>query len=182
MDERIIEFSFRPVQDKRRALPVFLGVLSLSAVLVVLATFLSKYHGVVSFFAMLGLCASVLIFTRYYIADFVYSTVLGSDGEVYFVITRITGKRESAMCTLRYSEITGVRFLDGDAAKSYKPEPVSKKYNFVPDFSPKSFYLITALSRGGGKSEIMISGTPDLAKRIEEYAAIARERAQTDEY
>lgn len=181
MDERILEFSFRPVQDKRRAMPLFFGVLAASAVLVALATFLPRYRGVVSFLAMIGLCASVLIFTRYYIADFVYSTVLGSDGEAYFVITRITGKRESAMCTLRFSEIVSVKYYDAEAAKSYKPDPVSKKYNFVPDFSPKSFYLITASSTGVGKSEIMISGTPELAKRIEEYAAIARERKENEE-
>ena len=181
MDERIIEFSYRPTSDRRRAMPTFFAVLSVSAVLVALSTFLPKYKGVVSLFAMIGLCASVLIFTRYFLAEFVYSVVVSNDGDALFVIVRVTGKRESTMCTVRMADITSVTPKTGEAAQSSKPDPVSKKFKCVPDFSPQAFYLITASSSTLGKQEIMISGTEELAARIWEYALIERERVSLDE-
>ena len=182
MDERIIEFNYRPVSDKRRAMPLFFSVLMLSAVLVALSTFLPKYKGVVSLAAMIGLCISVLIFTRYFIAEFVYSVIVSNEGDAMLVVVRITGKRESTMCALRMADITSVVYKSESEAKAYKPEPVSKKYNFVPDFSPKSFYLITASSRTDGKQEIMISGTQELAARLASYAEIERKRISNEDY
>ena len=180
MDERITEFTYRPVSDKRRALPLFFTLLFASAVLVAVSTFIPKYKGVVSLGAMLLLCATVLVFTRYYIAEFIYSVAVSNDGDALLVITRITGKRESAMCTLPVYSILSVEYKSGDAAKSYKLDPVSKKYNFVPDFKPESFYVIFAKDKGI-LSEIMIYGTPELAQRLKEYSLIERERKLRDD-
>ena len=175
MNDRITEFTYRPIADKRRALPPFFALLTVSAVLVALATFLPSYKGVVSFVAMLFLCATVLIFTRYYIADFFYSVVVSNDGDAHFLVSRVTGQRESLMCTLPLSSIVAVEFKAGDAAKKYKPSPSAKKYNFVPDYKPEAFFVIFASGKEG-TSEIMIYGTPELAERLKEYAKTERER------
>ena len=180
MDERITEFTFRPPSDKRRALPPFFALLFVSAVLVTLSTFLPKYKGVVSLVAMLFLCATVLVFTRYYIAEFIYSVVVSNDGDAVLVITRVTGKRESAMCTLPISSIQTVEYKSDLAAKSYKPAAAAKKYNFVPDYRPESFYVIYASGKEG-ESEIMIYGTPELAERLKSYAVLERERRLAEE-
>ena len=180
MDERITEFTYRPISDKRRALPLFFSLLLASAILVAVSTFLPKYKGVVSLGAMLLLCATVLVFTRYYIAEFIYSVVLSNEGDALFVVTRVMGKRESAMCTLPVYSIFNVEFKSGDAAKSYKPDPVSKKYNFVPDFKPEAYFVIFAKDKGI-LSEIMIYGTPELAGRLKEYSLIERERKLRDD-
>ena len=129
---------------------------------------------------MLFLCATVLVFTRYYIAEFVYSVVVSNEGDAMLVFTRITGKRESTMCALPLYTLTEVELRCGSEAKSYKPSPVSKKYNFVPDYRPEAFYVAYASGKEG-TSEIMMYGTPELAQRLKEYAALERERRLADE-
>ena len=180
MEERVTEFTYRPVSDKRRALPLFFALLFASAIFVAASAFIPKYKGVVSLVGMLILCGAVLTFTRYYVAEFIYSVVVNNEGDALFVVTRITGKRESAMCTLPIYSILTVEYKSGRDAKSYKPDSVSKKYNFIPDFNPEAFFVIFAKERGVS-SEIKIYGTPELAERLKEYSLIERERKLRDD-
>ncbi len=179
MEEKIVDFTYRPITEKKRAFPCLFALLAIAAALVILSAILLRYRGIVSLFAVIFLTAALYVFTRYILAEYTYSVVTDSEGISYFAVTRITGKRVSTLCSFRMSEITSIDKIE-EGKTRHAPASKAQKYNFIPDFSIKEYYLIKT-SSGTLNMEISIKGTDELAARLLEYAKIAKELAADDE-
>ena len=59
------------------------------------------------------------------------------------------------------------------AYKKRKTDYKTQRFNFHPSFSPEAFYLIKSESVGE-KTEVAVDITEEVAKRLMEYAAIAK--------
>lgn len=182
MSDKIIEFTYRPITEKKRAYPLFFTLLIISGVLVLLSVQLTVAKGLISLAAVIGLTAAMFVFIRYVLAEFAYSVTCGADGEAVFVVTRTTGKRVSTMCCVRMAELSSVEKLTKEQQKQHAPDPKALKYNFAPSMSPEVVYLIKTSSRTS-KCEIIIEGTDELAARLLEYSSYAKEdEEKSDEY
>lgn len=173
MNDKIIEFTYRPVTQKKRAYPLFFTLLIISGALVVLSVQLSVAKGLVSLGAVIGLTAAMFVFIRYILVEYAYSVTRGADDEAVFVVTRTTGKRISTMCCVRMAELVSVEMLDKEKKKQHTPDPKALKYNFAPSMSPETVYLIKTASRTA-RCEIIIEGTNELAARLLEYSSYAK--------
>ena len=170
----IIEFTYRPKTDAKRVVPTLVTLAFLSAVLVVLSVTVPLYKGLVSLAAVVGITASMYMFLRYAVGDYVYSVTFDGVGQAVFTVVKVVGKRSSTMCCLHLSNFVSVERISSADHKNRKTDYKAQRFNFYPSFSPEAFYLIKSESRGV-LSEVIVDITEDVAKRLMEYAAIAKE-------
>lgn len=181
MEDKILEFTYRPTAKKQKVFPLFFTLLAVSGALVILSTQLPKYKGVVSLVAVIGLCVCVYLFTRYFLSEYVYSVNINSDGDAVFVVSRVTGKRSSTMCAVRLADFTEIKKLTKETKRQHTPRPDAIKYNFSPEYRPETVYVILTQSRYQ-KCEITITGTDELTSRLMEYAGYAKGADELSEY
>ena len=170
----IIEFTYRPKTEVKRVVPTLSVLIVLSAILVVLSVTLPLYKGLVSLAAVIGITASMYFFLRYAAGDYVYSVTFDGVGQAVFTVVKAVGKRSSTMCCLHLSNFVSVQRVESAEYKSKRNNYKAERYNFHPSFSPDAFYLIKSES-GGTQCEVIVDITEDVAKRLMEYAAIAKE-------
>ena len=180
MSDKIIEFTYKPITQKKRAYPIFFTILIISGVLVLLSVQMTVAKGLISLFAVFGLTIDMFVFIRYVLAEFAYSVTCGQDGDAVLVVTRTTGRRVSTMCCIRMAELSSVEKLTKEQKKQHAPDPKALKYNFAPSMSPEVVYLIKTASRTT-KCEIIIEGTDELAARLLEYSSYAKEDEAANE-
>ena len=169
----ILEFTYRPKTDAKRVVPTISVLAALSAVLVVLSVSLPLYKGLVSLAAVVGITASMYLFLRYAAGDFVYSVTFDGVGQAVFTVVKVVGKRSSTMCCLHLSNFVSVQRVESAEYKRSKKDYKAQRFNFCPSFATEAFYLIKSESLGE-KSEVAVDITEEVAKRLMEYAAIAK--------
>ena len=172
MNEKIVPFSYRRLAEKKRAMPLFFTLITISFALVAVSMFITKYSGVVSLGAIGTLTAAMLVYIRYIISDYTYSVREGELNQAYLIFTKIVGKRQSMMGCIPLYAIKSIEKLTKSELKKQKVEPVTHKYNFAPTFSPDIVYVIKAETRTA-KYHVVIEGTEELRARLLEYASYA---------
>lgn len=174
MSEKIIPFTYNIKSDKKRAFPLFFALLAISFAIVILSVISLKYRGVISLAAVIGLTASVLVYQRYVTADYGYVVTEGADSLAALLFTKRVGKRVSTMAYLPLYSIISVQKFTKEQLKQHKTQKGVRKYNFAPTLSPDFVYVISSRT-GEAEFEIVIECIPEVADRIWEYAAYAKE-------
>ena len=174
MIEGIIEFTYRPVLNKKPAVTMLFGFLAVSALLVVASVISPYYKGVISLFAVFGLCASVLVYTKYIVCEYAYVVAYDNGDNPVFIITRRTGKSVTTLCHILLSEITDIEKETREQRRKHVTPNGMKKYNFAPNLFPADTYRIKAKSRYNS-AEFVIEGNDEMAARLLEYSALARQ-------
>jgi hypothetical protein len=173
MIDGILEFTFRPVVNRKSSSLLFSVLMALSAVGVLASVISPKYKGVISLAAIVLICASLFVFVRYMSGIYSYVVMYGSGGEPMLVITKTTGKRVTTLGDFPLSSITHVTKCVGEQDQGIKAEKGIKKYNFCPNLRPAVTYRIAARGRDIA-ADIIIEGSDEFADRLREYAALAR--------
>ena len=174
MNERIIPFTYNIKSDKKRAFPLFFAVLALSFAVVILSVISPKYQGVISLVAVVGLTASVLIYQRYVTADYGYVVTEGESNLAALLFTKRLGKRVTTMAYLPLYSIISIQKFTKEELKEHKVAKGVRKYNFAPTLNPDFVYVISSRT-GEAEFEIAIECIPEVAERILEYSAYAKE-------
>ncbi len=143
----IREFAVRPVPKNQNARKVFFLLLGAAAATVALSYFLSAYKGIVQLVALIFLVISVLIYTRYVGSSYSYEVAHDSEGTPIFLVTQLSGKRQTALCRVNLCDIVGIEALTGEQYRAYKPEPGIKRYNYTPTMGPAEVHLMRVNSR-----------------------------------
>lgn len=174
MNEKIIPFTYNIKSDKKRAFPLFFAILGVSLAVVILSVISPKYQGVISLVAVVGLTASVLIYQRYVTADYGYVVTEGESGMAALLFTKRLGKRVTTMAYLPLYSILSIQRFTKTELKQHKTPKGARKYNFAPTLSPDFVYVISSRT-GEAEFEIIIECIPEVADRILEYSAYAKE-------
>ena len=181
-DNGLIDFTYRPKTDGKRILPTVLVIAALSAVLVVLSATLPYYRGVVSLIAVIGICVSLYLAMRYIMSDFVYTVYTGgSETPPLLLIYRRMGRRESLMCRVELAMLCEIKQVAKAQKNAHAPDPNAQKFNFCPNFSPDSYYVLIARGREVNM-ELSLEITPEVSERLLSYAEIARQMDAEDEF
>ena len=180
MENKIYEFTYRPKVDKSRANPLFCGVLLASLLVMLVGINLPRFSGVVSLFAVAGLCYSLYLYTRYVASTYAYTVSWNSSGEAIFIVTKLTGERASTMFSVELKKVISIqKFTKNDYSAFLKGKKVLK-HNYVQTYGVNEFFVMKTMS-GSTESYIALECTAEVAGRILEYAAIAREASLQDE-
>ena len=174
MNDRIIPFTYNIKSDKKRAFPLFFAVLAVTLAVVVLSVISPKYQGVISLVAVVGLTASVLIYQRYVTADYGYVVTDGGNNTAALLFTKRVGKRVTTMAYLPLYSINSIQKFTKQELKLHKTPKSVRKYNFAPTLHPELVYVISSRT-GEAEFEIVIECIPEVAARILEYSAYAKE-------
>lgn len=169
----IIEFTYRPKTEPKRVVPTLAALLIASSALVVLSVTSPLYKGVISLFAVIGITASLYLFTRYCAGDYIYSVARDSLGQAVFTVSRVIGKRSSLMCCMHLTNFVSINAISSADYKKRVSARGVKKYNFHPSFAPDSFYLISVKSVTE-ESEIIVDITEEVRLRLIESVQIAK--------
>ncbi len=175
MEERKIdELQFTPKANKKKVFPIFFTVLAVSGVLVILSVTLPVYQGLISFGAAIGISAALYYYSRYIVSYFTYSVIINSNNEAVFLVNKIAGKRSSLMFMSYLYELTGIEKHGRKGDNKYIPAKDAKKYDFTATYGVPELYVLK-FNTQGIISEVRIECTDELAAKLSEYAAIAKE-------
>ena len=174
MNDRLIPFTYNLRSDKKRAFPLFFGVLALTLAVVILSVISPKYQGVISLVAVVGLTVSVLIYQRYVTADYGYVVTEGENSTSALLFTKRIGKRVTTMAYLPLYSVNSIQKFTKYEFKQHKTPKGVRKYNFAPTFYPDHVYIISSRT-GEAEFEIVIECIPEVADRLLEYSAYAKE-------
>ena len=174
MSDRIIPFTYRPITNKKKAIPLLFVLSGISAALVILSVQLERFAGVVSTVAILSLTATVMFYLRYVGSDYVYNVTVSGDGIAYFVVGKVVGKKITTMLAIRVSSIQSIQTFTKRGEIKYIPDKTKKRHNFNPSFAPDEFAIMRTAGRDG-QSEIVLECSPDAIARLLQYASYARE-------
>ena len=180
MSDRIIPFTYRPIAKKKNAYPLFFTLLSVSLALVILSMQLEHYAGVVSVFAVVGLTAAVLVYLRYIGGDYVYNVTVGSEGEAYFVIDKVVGKKITTMCVVKLESIIRIQMFTKNSENKYVPDKTVKRHNYAPSFSPDEFAVMYTAGIDG-RAEVVLECSKEFADRLMLYSEYAKEDSEREE-
>ncbi|MBE6635024.1 MAG: hypothetical protein E7617_02315 [Ruminococcaceae bacterium] len=177
MDERDVtelEFTYRPVTDKKRAFPLLFTVVGVSSLLVAISTVVDTYRGLLSLLGVMGLTVATYILTRYTVSEFAYSVMATASDELMLVVTKTVGKRVTTLYSTKVKGIKSIQLFTKDEYKKHKTEKGRLLYNLAPSFSPASVY-IAIIDDAEEKSEIILECTEAVVSRLLEcrdYAVI----------
>lgn len=174
MEEKIIEFTFRPKTEPKKIMPTLVALIIVSAFLVVLSVTAPLYRGLISLAAVIGITISLYLFIRYSAGDYVYAVGFDGEGHAVFTVVRTVGKRASTMCCLHLTNFRYIKKMTREELRQYKADKDIKKYNFCPNFSPDTVWLIRSEDRSD-KNEILVEITDEVMNRLLEYSRIAKE-------
>lgn len=171
MIDGILEFTYRPVPKKGIANALFFGILALSIIPVVLSVIMLRYKGLISLCAVVLFTVAIVIYARYIAAEYAY-VVMYSGNSPMLVATKTIGKRVTTLLSVALSDISLVAEKGTDEANRVEKKGV-KKYNFSVSIIPDKTYILVAKTRYENML-ITLEGSCDFARRIDEYAVIAR--------
>jgi hypothetical protein len=167
----IIDFTYRPLADRRPATSVFFGLVALSFLAAIPSVSMEKYKGVASLIAVIFFVSAMAVYSRYLLGEYAYACFTTTDGRAVLTVTKTSGKRVSTMLSVYFSEITDVVFYPS-AAEREKPRGEVKKYNYVASLRPKQVVQIEVIS-SGVRSSVLLEGSEAFANRLRECALIA---------
>ena len=173
MNDKILEFTYRPIADKKKAFPLLFVLLGVSLSLVILSMQINLYKGVISLLAMVGIIASTYIYVKYISSEYIYSVMINDNDEAMFLINKVIGKRSSLMCSFYLCDVISVQKFTKETKKEYVADPRANKYNFIVTFMKDDFYLVKT-SSPLAKCEIKLECSDEVAKRILDYAALSK--------
>ena len=172
MIDGILEFTFRPVADKRFSVGAFIISLALAAAAVVASVLAETKKGLISLAAVIVICYAIYLFTRYIIPEYAYAVVYDSEENPNFVVTKRIGKSVTTLFNMPLYEIYKIE-LETDLQRRKHTVPYgTQKFNFAPSLMAKSCYRIYAKNRSLTR-EFLIEGTSALAERLRSYSALA---------
>ncbi len=168
----ILDFTFRPIANKKQCFPALFGLLIVSACLVVASVASPLYKGIISLVAVVGLISVVYLFSRYIAPVYAYAVIHDSNGQGCFIVTKTIGKRVDTLFMIPLYAVISLK------RTAQKTETVSvygeRKYNLCPSFSPKNIYAMRASTRYE-KSLVLLELTDDVMNRLLLYVEIAKE-------
>lgn len=175
----ILDFTYRPEINKKKAVNLFVGLLLLSAVFVVISVFVSRYKGLISLAAVIGITLALAVYNRFLAGVYAYIVMTDSSGTPLFLVTRTVGRSVSTLCRVELADVVGMSLLQKDK-KSDDGSKGRKKMNFCPSVSPSAVYVLETKNRYE-HFEILLEGSEEFAQRILEYAEIAKRLKQEAE-
>lgn len=169
MGREILDFTYRPIADRKRGNAVFYTLVSISAVLVIASVLIGRYKGLVSLAAVGAFTAALAVYSRYLIGEYAYVVANCGEGSVMFIVTKTTGKRVSTLCNISLASIKEIRYAPSAELKAEKLPRGVKSYNFCPSMSPVNMIMIKAQS-GQENMRIFLEGSEALATRLSDDA------------
>ena len=168
----LLDFTYRPRTRVREARLVMLGMLIISALLVIASVISPKYKGVISLFAVIALVGVVYVYTRYLAPQYAYAVITPAVGDALFVVTKNVGKSVSTLAMIRLYEITEITPVISDTDKA--PGRDERKYNFTPSMKPEEIWAVRSADRYE-KRLFLLEINEQVAKRLSEYSKLAKE-------
>lgn len=172
MADGILEFTFKPVPNKKPAITAFTVLLALGATAAFASILAQSFKGLISMVAVVFLCAAVYIFTRYIAAEYAYVVACRGQEGPMLIVTKRVGK---SVTTLFNMPLYRIQKIEAETAKERRKRKIpagTQHFNYTVTLFAPSGYRIYAKSRYAS-SEILIEGTKQLADRLMEYAEIA---------
>ncbi len=179
-----MEFTYRPITDKKRAFPLLFTVIGVSSLLIAISSVIEAYRGLLSLLGVMGLTVATYILTRYVVSDFAYSVMLNSSDELLFVVTKTTGKRVSTLYCTKAKYIKSAQLFTKNDYKKHKPEKGTLLYNLAPSFHPDSVYIVST-DGPEEKCEIILECTEAVISRLcdcRDHAVMQVKERYEDEY
>ncbi len=176
----IREFSSRVKPTNRKASFFAFLALTLFAVSVAVYLSLDKYRGIVGLFALAFIAVTVLLYTKYVIAEYFYEITFDSFGSAVFVVRQRVGKKDTTLCRLDLHNIVRIEKQSREERAKHNTPYGYVKYVYVPTFLPTDTHLIVAASRYE-KAEITIECPDEFAAVLSSYAEEAKEIHKTSE-
>ncbi len=181
MSEReISEFKFTPKADKKQVFPMLFLALAVGGVLVILSVSSPLYKGVISFFAAISLTAAVYYYTRYIAETTSYSVIINSNNEPMFLVNKTVGKRSNLAFMTHVSGIVSIQKFTKSGENKYIRDSQTRKYNFTVTYGLNEFYVLKSKSNSES-CEVLLECTDEVARRLLEYAEIAKLIAEESE-
>ena len=168
----LLDFTYRPKTRVREGRLVMLGLLIISALLVIASVISPKYKGVISLFAVFALVGVIFVYTRYLAPQYAYAVMTSGEGEALLVVTKNVGKSLSTLAMIRLYEITDVTPVLSEGDK--EPLRGERKYNFCPSMKPEQIWAVRSADRYE-KRLFLLEVNEQVAKRISDYAKLAKE-------
>jgi hypothetical protein len=139
----MIDEAFYSAKSKNRAArSVFLGLLGTSMLFALAAIITPKFSGIVWFFALVSITATIYVYNRYVGAEYGY-TLSNDCGSRLLIIDMRIGKTVRTMARLELHSLTEVRRMTGKEYRSYKCEKGVMKYPYFPTMRPDEVYLVS---------------------------------------
>ncbi len=173
MIDGILEFTFRPVANKKPAITTFIILLAIGAAAATASVISPIYKGLISMAAVIALCSAVYIFVRYISSDYAYVVAYAGDIPM-FLVTKTVGKRVTTLFNMPIYQVLKIESESAKERKERKTPAGTQRFNYNVTLLSWDGYRIYAKSRYGSK-EILIEGTAELSERLMQYAALARE-------
>ncbi len=157
---------FYPQKHPQNAAFITIGTIILAGVLYFIGDLGFGYRAAFQMTALLALAVGILILSRYILTDYKYIiTAPNQDGTRYFMIVKVSGKREFEMAKFDISELYAYKRCR--SVKEFESEngDVDKIFNYLTNFrSPNEFQL--AITFNGKKVLFRIDAEPELEAEI----------------
>ncbi len=151
-----------------------LGLSAVSVVFYLVMTYLSlPKRGLVGLLAIGLITAATLIYTKYLSPVYYYEITHDSDSTPVFVVIQIIGKRQSTLCRISLSDVSGIKVESREERRAHKTPYSYKKYVYIPTLVPERVCRLT-VSSYSEKAEILIEVPDEYVKMLEGYVAEAR--------
>ena len=176
----ISELSVSPRPANKSANITFGALLFSAAIATVLYLTAERFRGVIGLLTIAFITAAVLVYTRYIAVKYYYDVTFDTSSQAVFTVRQLIGKRVSTLCCISLSSITKLEYEKREERKGHKIPFGVRKYNYTPTLIPEDTIRIYSVTRTE-KAEIVIEGSYELLKRLDEYAREAREIAALNE-
>lgn len=171
------------VKPQNRRAVVAVGVLSfLSLIGVFASTLAPHYRGLIALATVVLFTATLILFTRYILAEYTYTAELDSEGEPTFVVTSRTGRRVTTLFSAHFSAMTSLRTQTRQQARAHRTPMGVRRYRYTPTLMPDTVYRM-AVRTPYEQAEVLLELTEPLARQMRLLAvACAAQAAEQDMY
>jgi len=138
----MVEYSVQVKPQNRNAVYLCLGVTVLAAVAFYISTRLEVYRGIFQFLALLLLTTTVLIYTQYVTAVYLFDVFETDDGTPLFTVRRLIGKRTTTLARFSLYEIFNVQKTQPKDRMKNKREKGRFKYVYAASLFADALYRI----------------------------------------
>lgn len=170
----IIDFSVKAKPSNKKAKYVFVFGIILGFAFFAASGFVPLYHGLVGLVSLVFFIVALTVYTKYISPVYYYDIFTDSDGTPLFIVRQVVGKRASTLCRIGLAEVMKLERENRETRRKHKTPSDHQRFSYLPTLDPTVSYRMITRSRYE-RAEILLEISDEMAEKIREYSALARE-------
>lgn len=169
----IKESAVTPKPQTPTAKRLFYTLLLLALTTIAVASFATRYRGIIGFCTVLLVTAMLFVFNGYMAGEFRYEVFFDRSGTACFLVMKTVGKKRTTLISFELADIKKVSYETPEEQKAHKRPYGVKKYAYCPTLGNVPRIRLSVATRYES-AEVLLEGGEEYANMLDSYAKEAR--------